>query len=190
MFKWFCRQLFKLQGWSIKDYPPENLGSCVLVGAPHTSNWDFFHMIAVADFLQVENPRFTIKQEWVRFPFNLLLEPLGALAIDRSPKQPGQDRPSMVDCMAEIITSSDEVISLLVTPEGTRSPVERWRTGFYQIALKAEVPILLGYLDYKKREAGIGRVIHPSGDMEKDLRQIWDFYNTITPKHPEKYRPM
>lgn len=126
------------------------------------------------------------KKEWLRFPFNLILSPLGAIAIDRSAKKPGEKRPSMVDEMVNFIEQSDE-ITVLVTPEATRSPVRRWKKGFYQVALQADVPILLGYLDYQKREAGIGKVLYPSGDLEKDLREIYDFYNQIHPKHPERF---
>ena len=92
----------------------------------------------------------------------------------------------MVEQMAQVIKESEQ-ITVLVTPEGTRSPAKRWRTGFYHVALEAKVPILLAYLDYQKREAGIGKIIYPSGDIDKDLREILDFYNDINPKHPDNY---
>src|SRR5690606_18805419 len=78
-------------------------------------------------------------------------------------------------------------LALVVTPEGTRSLSKKWKSGFYHVALGANVPILLGYLDYDKREAGIGKVIHPSGDFEADMREIADFYRNISPKYPAKF---
>ena len=75
----------------------------------------------------------------------------------------------------------------MVPAEGTRKKVERWRTGFYRIALEANVPIALGYLDYKKKVAGVTRLVHPTGDFEKDMQLIEAFYKEIHPKHPELY---
>ncbi|MGB2221721.1 1-acyl-sn-glycerol-3-phosphate acyltransferase [Neptunomonas sp.] len=189
MFTFFCRLCFKLQGWKIVGAPPADISRSVMIGAPHTSNWDFIFTMAAADILNVPPPRFTIKQEWMRFPFNLLLGPMGAIPINRSARNDGEKRPNMVGQMVEYIEKSDE-ITVLVTPEATRAAVTRWRTGFYQVALQANVPILLGYLDYKKREAGVGGVIYPSGNIEEDLRKIWDFYNKVTPKFPECYTKM
>ncbi|MGB1239152.1 MAG: 1-acyl-sn-glycerol-3-phosphate acyltransferase [Pseudomonadales bacterium] len=186
MFTRLCRAWFNWQKWSVVAPPSQDIKRCVMIGAPHTSNWDFIYAMGAYRQLGLVNPRFTIKKEWMRFPFNLLLGPLGAIAIDRSKKQQGEQRPNMVEQMAKIIAVSDEV-TVLVTPEGTRSAVTRWRSGFYHIALRAEVPILLGYLDYRKREAGIGKVIYPSGDFERDMREIHDFYNTVSPKHPERH---
>ncbi|ROV58018.1 acyltransferase [Vibrio ponticus] len=186
MFKSIFKACFKLNKWKVVSYPPADIKRCVMIGAPHTSNWDFVYSMAAYSYMGINNPRFTIKKEWLRFPFNLILSPLGAIAIDRSAKKPGEKRPSMVDEMVSFIEDSDE-ITVLVTPEATRSPVKRWKKGFYQVALKADVPILLGYLDYHKREAGIGKVIYPSGDLDKDLREIYDFYNQIHPKHPERF---
>jgi len=189
MFKRLCQWFFKCKGWKIAGTPPSDIKRCVMIAAPHTSNWDFIYTMAAADMLKVATPRFTIKQEWMRFPFNLLLGPLGAIPINRSSKTPGDPRPKMVDQMVKYIEDSDDIM-VLVTPEATRSAVTRWRTGFYQVALKANVPILLGYLDYAKKEAGVGGVIYPSGDLDADMRKIWDFYNMVTPKYPECYTKM
>lgn len=186
MFSYICRKLFRHNQWRVVSKPPGDIQRCVMVGAPHTSNWDFIYFVASYSELGLVNPRFTIKKEWMRFPFNYLFGPLGAIPIDRSSKTSGQNRPNMVEQMAQVIKESEQ-ITVLVTPEGTRSPAKRWRTGFYHVALEAKVPILLAYLDYQKREAGIGKIIYPSGDIDKDLREILDFYNDINPKHPENY---
>ncbi len=186
MFKFIFRLLFRLQGWKVRDLPPSDIRNCVMVGAPHTSNWDFVFTMAACDYMNLPQPRFTIKKEWMRFPFNLILGPMGAIPIDRSGKKAGDKRPKMVDEIVKFVEASDG-ITVLVTPEGTRGPAKRWRTGFYHVAMQSKVPILLGYLDYEKREVGVGKVIYPSGDIEKDLRQIWDFYSTIPPRYPERY---
>ncbi len=181
--------MFKFQGWTVGQIPPKEIKSCVMIAAPHTSNWDFIYTMAACEHVNLPNPRFTIKKEWMRFPFNLILGPLGAIPINRSAEKPGERRPKMVDEMVRFIENSDEV-TILVTPEATRSPAKRWKTGFYQVAVKAQVPICLGYLDYEKRESGVGKVIYPTGNLDADLREIWDFYNTISPRHPDKYLPL
>jgi 1-acyl-sn-glycerol-3-phosphate acyltransferase len=186
MFTLFCRFIFALNGWKVVSSPPDHIQKSVMIGAPHTSNWDFIYSMAACHHMKITNPRFTIKQEWMRFPFHYILGPLGAIPINRSSKQGGEKRPNMVELMTRYIEESENV-AVMVTPEATRSPVKRWKSGFYRVAFQANVPILLAYLDYEKREAGIGKVIYPCGDLQKDLREILDFYNTITPKYPEKY---
>lgn len=186
MFTLFCRFVFKFNGWKVVSFPPENIKKSVMIGAPHTSNWDFIYTMAACHHMKISNPRFTIKQEWMKFPFNYILGPLGAIPINRTSKKPGEKRPNAVNVMVEHIKESDD-IAMLITPEATRSPVKRWKTGFYQVATNADVPILLTYLDYKKREAGVGKIIYPAGDYKADLREILDFYNEISPKYPERY---
>ncbi|MBA4502538.1 1-acyl-sn-glycerol-3-phosphate acyltransferase [Marinobacterium marinum] len=186
MFKLLCRLIFKFNKWSIVSKPPADIKKCVMVGAPHTSNWDFIYLVAAYSYMGLPNPRFTIKKEWMIFPVSLLLSSLGAIPIDRTVKKAGERRLDMVEEMARYIDAAEE-ITVLVTPEASRAPATRWKTGFYRVALKANVPILLGYLDYDKKEAGVGKVVYPSGDLDKDLRTILDFYNGVSPKHPERY---
>lgn len=152
-----------------------------MVAAPHTSNWDLIYARAALYILRVP-VKFTIKKEWVRFPLSLILNPLGAIPIDRQPK--GIRRTSMVDKMVKLFEERDHLI-ILVTPEGTRKYAKKWRSGFYFTALKANVPIVLGYLDYKDKEAGIGAVFHPTGDRDKDVEEIKAFYRKKHAKYPE-----
>lgn len=123
----------------------------------------------------------------MKFPFNLLLGPAGGIAIDRRSRNEGEMRASMVDAMATLFDDHLGDLALVITPEGTRSLSTQWKSGFYHVAMKANVPILCGYLDYEKREAGVGKVLQPSGDLEADMRQIMKFYADIRPKHPEKF---
>ncbi len=152
-----------------------------MVAAPHTSNWDLVYARAALYILRVP-VKFTIKKEWVRFPLSLILYPLGAIPIDRQPK--GIRRTSMVDTMVALFEQREHLI-ILVTPEGTRKYAKKWKSGFYFTALRANVPIVLGYLDYRDKEAGIGGVFQPTGDRDKDVEEIKAFYRTKTAKFPE-----
>ncbi len=176
---------FRLTGWKINWNLPEGVHRCVMIAAPHTSNWDIIY--ARLAFYQMQIPlRFTIKKEWMFFPMSVLFRAAGAIGIDRSPKEPGQARPSMTDAMAALFASRDKLV-VMVTPEGTRKLRTQWKTGFYYVAAKAGVPIGLGYLDYGKKEAGVGKMVYPSGDPARDLREIMDFYRPIEGRHPERF---
>ncbi|MCS6833133.1 MAG: 1-acyl-sn-glycerol-3-phosphate acyltransferase [Flammeovirgaceae bacterium] len=184
---WFFRLIFKWNGWKLDDslLRNEQIERCVMIAAPHTSNWDLVYCLAAFDMMKLP-VRFTIKKEWFRFPFNYIIEGLGGIPIDRSPKDPNQPRKSMVEAMADIFKDKEK-ICVLVTPEGTRKRNDKWKTGFYYVAQKANVPIVCGYLDYKKREAGIGLKIIPTGNIKAEMKLISDFYATKTPKFPEKF---
>lgn len=182
LFKW----LFRRHGWKVGPPVPPGIRKCVVVAAPHTSNWDLVYALGALEILGLR-VRFTIKMEWMRFPFSLLMKSAGGIGIDRSPKVPGQERRSMVDAMVELFKENDDLI-LMVTPEGTRSRRDKWKTGFYHVAVNAGVPILLGYVNYGKKEAGIGKIIHPSANsFDKDMREIMQFYSGIPPKYPENF---
>ena len=185
MGKFISSLIFKLFGWTFKDHVGGGYNRCVMIAAPHTSNWDL--VFARSAFYLMGIPvRYTVKKEWMRFPFNLVFGPLGAIAIDRSPRQPGEERRSMTEAMIELFSQNKE-LAVMLTPEGTRSLRTKWKTGFYHVAVGAKVPIALGYLDYKNKVAGVGKIITPSGDMAKDMRAIMAFYQNIQGKHPEKF---
>ncbi len=179
---YFCRMklisrfIFWITGWKlVTDYPL--MKKMVMVAAPHTSNWDFLY--ARAAFYLMDVPlKFTIKKELFFFPLGPILKAFGGIPIDRSTKS------GMVSKMVELFDKYDE-ICILVTPEGTRSRAVEWKRGFYHIAEGANVPIILGYLDYKTKTAGIGPTIHPSGNIDKDMEEIIAFYRTKTAKYPE-----
>lgn len=183
----FSKLLMKLFGWKIDtNFPPKGVKQYVLIAAPHTSNWDFPFAIATFNIMKVKI-RFTIKNDWTKFPFGLVTKPMGAIGIDRSKKVEGDGRKSMVDYMADLFTKHEE-LALIVTAESTRSKVEQWKTGFYHIAKKANVPIALGFLDYKNKIAGIReKLLYPSDDMQKDMEEIMAFYKDIIGKIPENF---
>ncbi len=175
--------IFKHTGWTVDENLPPNIKKCIIIAVPHTSNWDFWYMIIAFSIYQLKI-RFTIKKEWLRFPFTTLLNYLGAIAIDRSPRLNGS-RPSNVEAMTELFNNHEE-LRLVITPEGTRSNNNNWKTGFFHVAQNAQVPILLGYIDYKTKKAGIGKQITPT-NFNDTMQEIVDFYKNITPKYPKKF---
>jgi 1-acyl-sn-glycerol-3-phosphate acyltransferase len=185
MWNFIAQTIFKIAGWKFVPNPDPAVNRSVMIAAPHTSNWDLLYALAAFKLMNLP-VRFTIKKEWMIFPVGPFLAYFGAIPIDRSPKVPGQPRKSMVEAMAEIFAGKSK-ISVMVTPEGTRSLRTEWKTGFYYVAKEAGVPIALGYLDYAKKEAGVGPLVYPSDNMEADMRKIMDFYAPIPGKFPEKF---
>ncbi|MCA6074818.1 1-acyl-sn-glycerol-3-phosphate acyltransferase [Fulvivirga sedimenti] len=187
MVKAFFRFLFKIKGWKLAPGIPKDAHNCIMLAAPHTSNWDFIYAIAALDMLGIK-VRFTIKKEFNRFPLGPMISSMGALWIDRSPRKAGEERPSMTEVMADFFNHEENLpLAVLVTAEGTRSRVTKWKTGFYHTALKAGVPLCLSYLDYRDKIAGIGLCFMPTGNIEEDMRIIMDFYADKSPRHPEKF---
>lgn len=186
MYRTLFTKYFDATGWTLKGQHLTSHRRCVVIAAPHTSNWDLLYTLVT--FEKIGLPvRFTVKKFWMQFPQGAFIGPLGGIAIDRSPKQPGEERISAVDAMIRLFDETDGDLAITVTPEGTRSKRTKWRSGFYHVARGAGVPILLGYLDYAKKEAGVGKVLHPSGDFDADMREITAFYQHITPKHPHLF---
>ena len=185
MFRWISLLIFRWQGWKIDTNLPPNIKRCVMIAAPHTSNWDVFYTVAA--FAKLKIPiKFTIKKEWTRFPFNFIFGSL-AIAIDRAKTKNEEQRKSKVTEMVELFDKNPNELVIIITPEATRKRNEQWKTGFYQVALQANVPIGLGYVDYKLKKAGIGGVIIPTGDIKADLAKVMAFYQTINAKHPKNF---
>ena len=173
--------LLKILGWKVDENVPKEYKRCVLIAAPHTSNWDLFYAIFLFKILKIPY-KFTIKKEWFRFPFNLIIRPLGGLPIDTKNRTKGGN----VDIMADLFKGNKE-FAMGITPEGTRSLRTQWKSGFYHLAKENNLPICLGYLDYKTKTAGIAGPIHTSENKDYDMKQIMSFYKTKTPKNPDKF---
>ncbi len=176
--KFLARVIFWITGWKIAANNAYKVKKMVTIAAPHTSNWDLLYARA-AFYLMSIPVNYTVKKELFFFPLGWLLKALGGIPIDRKAKG------KMVDKMAALYDDY-ETFSIMITPEGTRSYSPEWKKGFYYIAQKANVPIALGYLDYAKKEAGVGPLVTPTGDYEKDLETIQAFYRNVTPKYPEQ----
>ena len=174
--------IMKILGWKVDKNLPEEFKRCVLIAAPHTSNWDLLYCLLSFKVLKI-NYKFTIKKQWFRFPFNLIIKPLGGLPIDTKKKD---KKINTVELMAEFFKKNKD-FTMAITPEGTRSLRKEWKSGFYEVAKMANVPICLGYVDFKTKTAGVGGVIFPKDKMKEDMKKIMDFYKTKTPKFPEMF---
>jgi 1-acyl-sn-glycerol-3-phosphate acyltransferase len=170
--------ILRIAGWKVKGEKPKEK-KYIIIAAPHTSNWDFPLARLTNSQLKIDL-KLLMKESWFFFPLNYLLKYLGVVSIDRS--KPG----GLIDHIANLFATNDEFI-FAIAPEGTRSYTEYWKTGFYHIALKAQVPILLSYLDYGKKTAGVGPMIYPSGDALKDFEEIMSFYRSIQARFPKKF---
>jgi len=176
--------IFKQLGWTVDTQVPSELTRCVVIAAPHTSNWDFYYTLTAFSIFGMKI-RFTIKREWMKFPFGIITKPLGGIAIDRRTNSQTGERKSYVEAMAELFSTQKKLV-LVITPEGTRSKRTEWKTGFYHIATTAKVPICLGYVDYKAKKAGIGKTLYPT-NFEADMKEIMNFYQGISGKFPENF---
>jgi 1-acyl-sn-glycerol-3-phosphate acyltransferase len=172
MLRLIGRFILWCSGWHYNIDAIKNISKCVLIVVPHTSLLDLVFGKSV--FEQEHVPvRFAIKKEAFYFPMGIFLRWIGGIPIDRTPNK--GTRISLVDALVNTI-NREEKICMVITPEGSRSIRKQWRTGFYYVALKARVPIALGFLNFKNKEAVIDTVITPSGDMDNDMRLIMDYY--------------
>ncbi|MDR2811142.1 MAG: lysophospholipid acyltransferase family protein [Tannerellaceae bacterium] len=178
MRKMLSKWMFRIAGWRkgpIGEYVPK----CVICVAPHTSNWDFI----IGKLLYTSLGRkahFLIKKEWFVFPLNLFFKWMGGIPIDRNKNA------SVTDQMAKEL-SRHQTFHLAVTPEGTRKITDDWKRGFYYIAIKANVPILLAYIDYLKKEVGVKALFYPTGNADADINTIKSYYRGVTARHPGNF---
>ena len=179
MMKRLCRwRLYRRMGWRT-DITVEHPDKYIICLAPHTSNWDF---ILGQLYMRAEGYRinFMMKKEWFWGPLGSFFKSIGGIPVWRSKKT------SMTDNLAETAKNA-ESFHLCITPEGTRSRNPDWKKGFYYIALKAQIPILLYGLDYEKRLIQCTRSIVPSGDVEKEMRDIKLYFKDFKGKKPDLF---
>ena len=179
MFQKICHTiLFDWMGWKADvDQPIPD--KCILCVAPHTSNWDFF--IGKVYYTALgRTSNFLMKKEWFFWPLGPLFRRMGGIPVERS------RHTSMTDQLAQRAMESSH-FSLAVTPEGTRSRNPQWKRGFYYIALKAQLPILLYGLDFGTKTIVCKRTLVPSGDVDADMRVIADYFSHFKGKHPENF---
>ena len=169
------RLILGLAGWRIEGQLPP-IPKFVLVGAPHTSNWDLPFTLLMAFALRA-GIHWMGKEALFRKPFNGFFQWLGGIPVKRSKSH------NIVEQSIQQFHCYQHLI-LTIAPAGTRQRVIRWKTGFYRIACGAEVPIVLGFLDYRRKAGGIGPVIHPTGNFTADMETIQNFYDSVTGKHP------
>ncbi|MBI3781798.1 MAG: lysophospholipid acyltransferase family protein [Deltaproteobacteria bacterium] len=167
--------LFRLTGWKIEGSAPTP-PRCVIIAAPHTSNWDAFVLVTAAYIFRVKLSWF-VKDAAFVFPLGPIVRYFGGVPIDRSARR------NMVQQAVDQFAARENFL-LAVPPEGTRKHSTHWKTGFYHIARGAGVPIVLGYVDYKRKVAGLGPQFIPTGDIDADFKVFAEFYAHVTPKHP------
>lgn len=163
------RLAYMVSRWSAVGEIPPTLEKCIVIAAPHTSNWDFPLMLMAALQLRV-NVRWMGKHTLFVFPWGSFMKFLGGIPIDRTRSH------NVVQVSAEELLTANGIRRLAITPEGTRKKVARWKTGFYYIALQARVPIVLGFIDYRTKRCGVGKIFYPTGDIVADMEAIQAFY--------------
>lgn len=179
LFQSISKAILNAAGWRASSIDGVELPKCVICVAPHTSNWDF--VIGKLFYTSIGlTAGFLMKKSWFFFPFNLLFKGMGGIPVERSKKQ------SMTDQVADMFRRNAR-FQVAITPEGTRKQATEWKRGFYYIALKAEVPILLAYIDYGKREVGMMGVFRPTGDADRDIAEIRSKYKGIQARHPHNF---
>lgn len=173
---YFARIILFVLGWTYKTNP-QIVPKYVVIAAPHTSNWDFFYTMLVAFALKLKVYAMG-KKSLTEGLFGPMMLWFGIIPIDRSQSN------NVVAQTIETFNQHNNLV-IIIPPSGTRNKVQYWKTGFYHIAHGAGVPIALGYIDYKRKCGGIGPFITPTGDIDKDMAVIREYYANITGKIPE-----
>lgn len=174
----FSKFILDLFGWKVLCTVPDYPKSVVCV-APHTSNWDF----VLGEFSYWSLGRkagFLMKKEWFFFPMKYLFRALGGIPVSR------KRGTSLTDTIIQKFKSSDR-LCIAITPEGTRSKVSEWHTGFLRIAYEAGVPLILGAVDAAHKLVHLERIFTPTGDIDSDMRAVKDYYRQFQGINPEKF---
>jgi 1-acyl-sn-glycerol-3-phosphate acyltransferase len=162
-----ARIVLRATGWKAADGVPTEQ-KYVLLAAPHTTNWDLLYLLAISFRLGV-NMSWLGKDSLFRGPMGTVMRWFGGVPVRRGA------RSGMVDSLAEEFARSESLV-IVIPPEATRSYTDHWKSGFYRIAIAADVPIVCGYLDYSTRTGGLGQLVHPSGDAAADMDKFREFY--------------
>ncbi len=179
MLQSLCHRLFfRTLGWKERVTVPRH-DKCIICIAPHTSNWDF--IIAQLYYHAIgRTAGFLMKEEWFFWPLGKFFKKIGGVPVTRSRKT------SLTDQIAARAKDAER-FEFAVTPEGTRSLTTTWKRGFYFIALKAELPIMLYAIDFPKKEIVCTKTLYPSGDVEKDMKEVMEYYRGFVGKYPDKF---
>lgn len=171
----FWAKILDWMGWKplfVEDRPLQS----VMAVAPHTSNLDFF--IGLFYYLAYYGkPNFLIKKEWFVFPLNIFFKAIGGVSVNRKKGE------GTVQAMADAF-KQHPVLHLAIAPEGSRSLVKKWKTGFMRIADLAKVPIEITKIDYKRKEVGILKIFNPTGDIERDIEYVRSFFSKEMALYP------
>lgn len=174
--RWAGLFVLWISGWKCEGELPPNK-KFVMIAAPHTSNWDLVYMLAVAYVFRLD-VSWLGKHTLFKGVFGWFMRWLGGIPVDRSGGK------NYVEQIKDVFEQR-ETLFLAVPPAGTRSKRDYWKSGFYYIALAAQVPIVMGFLDFKRKVGGVGPSFVPSGDVKKDMDMLREFYSKVTGLHPE-----
>ena len=177
LLEWLLLRFYRGTGWksvALRPLPRK----AVIIAAPHTSNWDFIYYIGLTGDLGLETS-FMAKRQLFRWPLGRFMRDVGGVEVNR------EKSGNYVQSMIDEFNRRDDFL-LTIAPEGTRSAVGQWRTGFYHIALGAKVPLIVGMLDYAKKTGGLALAFMPTGDYAADMALVEEFYRSTTPRHPAK----
>ena len=177
IYHYIAKTIMRLAGWHIEGELP-SLPKFVLIGAPHTSNWDFVLFLGVIFALRA-NVRFMGKAELFHFPIGWFFRYCGGVPVDRK-KSTG-----LVEQMVKVSNESEKFI-LTIAPEGTRHNVVEWKRGFYHIAKGAGIPIVMAIVDGKHKTVRIGQIFHPTENIEADMKSIQGFFAGVVGIHPRR----
>lgn len=171
-----------LFGWK-SSYPNQyQFPKMLLIAAPHTSQWDWLFSLS-GYWANDIYPKFLVYHTYMKGFRGALMKYMGGIGVDPKSKDF-----SMVDFCVDLFANHSKM-TLIITPEASIEKVDKWKTGFFYIATRAEIPISLCFLDYKKKRAGIGTFLNMSGNFEKDATYVEKFYKNSNPRHPERYNP-
>ena len=177
--------VLKLMGWKIQmDGDVKNLDRCILAVAPHTANIEY--VLGNLAYWKLGKPlRVIIKNAHTKAWYGFIIKAMGGIGIDRS------QRNNLVQFVANLFKKED--FSLVITPEGTRSWVPKWKLGFYHMAMTAKVPIVLGAPDFRTKKIHLGKKISvedlETRSFESIMDELEEYYKNFTPKYPEKWNP-
>lgn len=173
---WIGRFWMWLAGWKVVGKIPRG-SKFVFVGAPHTSNWDLPFTLAAFYVLRLKIS-WLGKDKIFKKPFGAIMKRLGGIPINRDSKH------GVVDQITGQFKKAQQLV-IVVPPSGTRKKKDYWKSGFYWIAYNAQIPILCGYLDYPRKEAGLGLSFIPTGNLKKDMDRIREYYKGKRGKYPD-----
>lgn len=179
--KWFSHKILLLFGWEFTGSVPDSR-KMVVVGFPHTSNWDFFVYLAVMEHLHLRS-RFLAKRGLFVGPVGWLLRRWGGIPVDRS------GGATLIETAVASFMSEEEMV-LVIAPEGTRGRTERWKSGFWRIAEAAGVPVVMAFVDGKTKTAGFGPAAMIDGDADQWIADAADFYAEFNGLKPHNRGPV
>lgn len=178
--RWLGRTVLAHYGWTLDMQLPDE-PQLVVLAAPHTSNWDFVFAVATIFALDLRIALMA-KHTLFRWPFGAFFRWAGLIPVNRSAPQ------GAVGEMTRAFAQNPQLV-IGLAPEGTRRRVEKWKSGFWQIARAAQVPIACAYLDYERKVAGANLVLRPSDDYEADLARIREYYRHVKPHTSSNFAP-